>query len=332
MQQNQHWQPTASIDTLAKRAAIIQAIRDFFFKRGVMEVETPVLGKSTTTDLHIESLITECYCPGERDKQKQFLQTSPEFPMKRLLAAGSGPIFQIGKAFRQDPTGRWHNPEFTLLEWYRPGFDDITLMDEVDTLLQVILSAKPAKHLSYQAVFMSTLGICPFSATLEELKKTLIQASIHVNFNLDEIDRDLYLQLLMSHLIEPGLGQSEPLFIYDYPLSQGGFAKVKPHNPAITARFEVYIKGIELANGYHEITNADEQQKRFEIDNDRRREAGFETIPLDENLLAALRSGFPDCSGVALGIDRLIMLALKKTSISEVMAFSMQPNNVHTVQ
>lgn len=313
------WKPTATLDTLRQRAQLMQRIRDFFYRRNILEVETPILGESTTTDLHIHSLLTDCLIPGQAQWQPRFLQTSPEFPMKRLLAAGSGPIFQISKAFRQDAFGQWHNPEFTLLEWYRPGMDDQQLMDEVDALLQTILHTSMATRVTYQQLFLSQLAICPFTTGVDELSSVANQQAIQVDLPVTEAMRDTWLQLLMSYCIEPTLGQEQPVFVYDYPLSQGGFAKQNSDNTA--ARFEVYVQGVELANGYHEINDANEQRQRFIAGNQQRMQAGDATVPLDEHVLAALQHGLPDCAGVALGIDRLIMLALGKTAIQDVIAF-----------
>ena len=318
-----HWQPTANIKILKSRALIIQAIRTFLTHRGILEVQTPILGKHTTTDRHIDSLTTHCFVPGEPHLQKRFLQTSPEFAMKRLLAAGSGAIFQIAKAFRQDPHGKQHNPEFTLLEWYRPDFDHHQLMTEVDALLQQVLKTKRCEKITYQHLFEKTFNLCPFECTVHALKALAIKQKIHIDLPVTESMRNTWLDLLMGHTIEPTLGHEQPVFIYNYPLSQGGFAKANADN-LTTARFEVYANGMELANGYHEITCADEQQARFEMDNQRRIADNVETIALDTALLAALKAGLPDCAGVALGIDRLVMIALQHNTIDDVIAFPIE--------
>lgn len=318
-----HWQPTASMSALKARAQVIQTVRTFLTNRGVLEVDTPILGKYTTTDRHIHSLTTHCFVPGNASLQKRFLQTSPEFAMKRLLAAGSGPIFQMGKAFRQDPHGRQHNPEFTLLEWYRPGFDHHRLMQEVADLLQLVLGTDKTQTITYQQVFERTLGVCPMQSPVKALKALADKHDIHIDLPTTDSARNTWLDVLMSHLIEPTLGHQCPLFIYDYPLSQGGFAKTNADG-LTTARFEVYINGIELANGYHEITCADEQQACFDRDNQRRAADQVEKIAPDTALLHALKAGLPDCAGVALGIDRLIMIALKTACIDDVIAFPIE--------
>ncbi len=314
------WQPTADLATLCQRAKLIQLIRNFFSERDVLEVETPILGNATTTDVHIASLATYCLVPGYPDLQKRFLQTSPEFAMKRLLAAGSGPIFQISKAFRQDPSGKLHNPEFTLLEWYRPGLDHHQLIDEVDALLQSILHTSPSTKITYQQLFSDTLGVCPFTASVAELQQIAIARGLDADLAITAAARDQWLHLLMSHLIEPDLGRQQPLCIYDYPLSQGGFAR--QNGDYTTARFEFYVSGIELANGYHEITDSKQQRQRFAQDNQQRQQLGLGSVPIDNALLAALEHGMPDCAGVALGVDRLLMLALHKQTLQEVMSFT----------
>ena len=318
-----YWQPTANIETLKARALMIQAVRTFLINREILEVETPILGKYTTTDRHIDSLTTHCFVPDESHLQKRFLQTSPEFAMKRLLAAGSGAIFQISKAFRQDPHGKQHNPEFTLLEWYRPNFDHHQLMTEVDALLRLVLKTKSCEKITYQQLFEKSLGVCPFECTVSELKAVAIKQHIQIDLPVTESMRNTWLDLLMSHIIEPTLGHNRPIFIYHYPLSQGGFAKINTDN-LTTARFEVYANGMELANGYHEITCADEQQARFDMDNQRRIADNVEIIDEDPALLAALKAGLPDCAGVALGIDRLAMIALQQNTIDDVITFPIE--------
>lgn len=315
------WRPTASLENLRLRARVLAAIRAFFSERGVLEVETPILSSTTVTDPHLHSFTT-CYTgPGAPQGRTLCLQTSPEFAMKRLLAAGSGPIYQLGKVFRNEEAGRRHNPEFTLLEWYRPEFDLAALMSEVETLVSLLIGAPRAERLSYADAFDRHAGINPHAATVAELKDCALIQNISEPPGLDDSDRDGWLDLLLTHVIEPQLGIGRPTFIVDYPPSQAALARVRPGNPAVAERFELYINGIELANGYHELGDAGEQRRRFDVDRAKRHAAGLPDILSDERLLAALQHGLPDCCGVALGVDRLLMIAVKSQTIDEVMAF-----------
>ncbi len=317
-----HWKPTATIDTLKQRAQLLQTIRTFFAKRNVLEVETPNLSQAAATDIHLHSFQTQFKGPGFAKGLALYLMTSPEFHMKRLLAAGSGAIYQISKAFRNEEAGRFHNPEFTMLEWYRPGFDHHLLMDEVESLLVSLLASEKPTRMTYQEAFEYYLSLCPLSASLADLKA---KAKMLGLFDIadNETDKDTLLQLLFSVGIEPLIGQEAPCFIYHFPASQAALAKVCD-DKRVAARFEVYFKGIELANGFYELDDAKEQLTRFEIDNQKRLTMQLEPQPIDMNLINALENGLPDCAGVALGIDRLIMLALNKDHIDEVMAFSIK--------
>ena len=246
--------------------------------------------------------------------------TSPEFHMKRLLAAGSGCIYQIAKAFRNEENGRYHNPEFMMLEWYRVGFDHHKLMDEMDELLQLVLKSDKAERMTYQNAFLNVLGVCPLEGSMEELKACA--GSLGLSDIADpEEDRDTLLQLLFSIGVETKIGQTVPAFVYDFPASQAALAKINPQDNRVADRFEVYFKGIELANGFHELDNPQEQLQRFEEDNQKRIEMGLEPQPIDHHLIEALKAGLPSCAGVALGIDRLIMLAMGHDHIDEVTAF-----------
>lgn len=318
-EQTHSWQPSATIETLQLRAQILKSIRDFFNARGVMEVETPLLCHASVTDPYIQSI--PAYVQSHRGKKAEcyYLQTSPEYAMKRLLAVGSGPIFQITKAFRQEEVGRYHNPEFTMLEWYRPGFDHHALMNETDELLQVVLKTSPAERKSYAALFQTHLGIDPHQATLSELMDCAKKNNISVAGELS--GRDAWLQLLMSEVIEPKIGQQTPCFIYDYPASQAALARIQPTIPPVASRFEVYYKGIELANAFHELQNADEQRKRFEKNLEDRQALNLESLPIDELFLSALEHGLPDCAGIALGMDRLVMLAAQADNLASMLAF-----------
>lgn len=318
------WQPTASIANLHLRAQILRKIRDFFAQRHVLEVETPILSHCATTDPYLVSFVTQYHPAAHTLPQDLYLQTSPEFAMKRLLAAGSGAIYQICKTFRNEESGALHNAEFTMLEWYRPEFDHHALMDEVDELLQYILQYPKAQRFTYQQIFSHFLSINPHKISAHELANFANQRGLPDVIGFDHTDRDGWLQLLMTHFIEPSLGKTQPVFIYDFPASQAALAKIRQDEFAVAERFEVYIKGIELANGFHELTHAGEQQKRFLADNEKRRLLNLPQMPIDQHLLAALTSGMPTCAGVALGVDRLIMLAANAKALVDVMSFDVE--------
>ncbi|MCF2862027.1 elongation factor P--(R)-beta-lysine ligase [Pseudoalteromonas sp. Cnat2-41] len=317
------WQPSADIHTLQQRAKLIQQIRQFFYQRDVMEVDTPSLSKASVTDEHLHSFATRFVGQGYAEGLPLYLQTSPEYAMKRLLAAGSGAIFQICKAFRNEENGRHHNPEFTMLEWYRPGFDEFDLMAEIDELMQQLLDCEKAQYISYQQVFIQVLGVDPLTASLRELKQL---ASTHgfADIAANEEDADTLLQLLFCMVIEPTIGQQQPCFVYHFPASQAALARLHEQDPRVAGRFELYYQGQELANGFNELTDANEQRQRFANDNNKRIAKGLEPVALDENLLAALDAGLPQCAGVALGVDRLVMIACGKKHIREVLSFDIE--------
>ncbi|WP_218814650.1 elongation factor P--(R)-beta-lysine ligase [Rickettsiella endosymbiont of Dermanyssus gallinae] len=317
------WQPTASLNMLHLRARLLSRIRQFFAERQVLEVETPLLSQATVTDKHLQSFQTDYHFSNPEQKQTLYLQTSPEFAMKRLLAAGSGAIYQLCKAFRnQGESGRTHNPEFTMLEWYRPGFNHHDLMDEMESLLKIIPDCPSAQRFSYAELFQHYLQIDPHQASIEQLKQTAHRFNLGTE-NLAALEKDDWLNLLMTHCIEPQLPK-HPVFIYDFPASQAALARIRPGKPALAERFEVYVQGLELANGFHELSSASEQRQRFKSDLIQREKAGYPLPPIDERLLAALEQGLPDCAGVALGIDRLIMLATGKNAINEVLSFPIE--------
>ena len=301
---------------LRARAALLARIRAFFAGRDILEVETPLLCAAGITDPAIEPLVVE---RGVSLKQARYLQTSPEYAMKRLLACHGLPIFQLARAFRDGEAGARHNPEFTLLEWYRPGFDHHALMAEVAELLRSCLGERPLHYYSYRQLFLESLAVDPFTATADELQSL---ARTRLDTGTISGDRDLWLDLLMSHLVEPQLADRGMCFIYDYPASQAALARIETvDGVAVGHRFELYVDGMELANGYFELLDAAEQRRRFEQDNLRRRELGLPERPLDERLLAALEHGLPQCSGVALGVDRLLMLSTGVADIRQVLAF-----------
>ena len=317
------WGPAASLEALRARARILAAIRAFFAERDVLEVETPALSAAANLDPHIDSLVTSYQGPGAPEGRTLHLHTSPEFPMKRLLVAGSGPIYQLCRVFRQGESGRLHNPEFTMLEWYRPGWDHHALMDEVEALAAAVLGfGEPAERLSYADAFQRHLDLNPHGAAAEELIQAALAHGISPPPGLARDDRDGWLDLLLSQRIEPLLGRGRPTFLYDYPASQAALARVGGGWPPVARRFELYIEGVELANGFHELADAAEQRRRFESERARREaETGQPAPPLDERLLAALEAGLPDCAGVALGVDRLVMQAVGGESLEEVLAF-----------
>ena len=312
------WQPTASIENLKLRASYLAKVRAFFATRGVLEVETPLLCQHAVTDPHMPIMQADNPCGGD---QHYFLQSSPEYAMKRLLAAGSGPIYQLCKAFRGGEQGSRHNSEFSMLEWYRPGFDHVALMAEVSDLMVAILNCPPAEQFSYREVFERHLAIDPHRACLQDLQRLAQQ---HIDIQMSSDNRDDWLNLLIAEVIEPRLGFEAPVFIYDYPASQAALAKVALNHQGdnVAHRFELYIKGVELANGYFELTDADEQAKRFQQEQSERDHLGNPAMRSDQFLLAALQHGMPECAGVALGFDRLMMLALNEPDIKNVISFN----------
>lgn len=319
------WQPTAEISTLHQRADLLKKTRNFFYDREFLEVETPILSQYTVTDPYLSSFSTN----STHLTPSLFLQTSPEYHMKRLLAAGSGPIFQITKAFRQDEAGSKHNPEFTILEWYRPGYNHHDLMDEMNDFLFLILKTS-SDRVTYEAIFEEHLHINPHTASIEMLRACAEKNGIRWGNDTHEVDRDTWLDLLISHCIEPNLGINAPVFIYDYPASQAALAVTRQtlnqsnQSCWVGERFEVYYKGIELANGFHELTDPIEQRKRFTTNLEKRQQLNLPLLSLDEYFLQALEKGLPSSSGVALGFDRLLMLAFEKKNINKVMSFSSQ--------
>ncbi len=321
------WQSTLSWENAQKRAKILQQIRRFFSQRNVLEVETPMLSQGTVTDVHLEALTCRYNFLADSSMNKSiplYLQTSPEFHMKRLLASGYGCIFQIAKAFRHEGAGRYHNPEFTLLEWYRIGFDHFNLMDEVGHLLQDVLHCAMPSTYTYQDIFIAHVALDPLIATRDELLALISSMGKLSDWLLATDDNDILLQFIFSEIIEPNIGLEAPCFIYNFPKSQASLAKLCPRDDRVAERFECYYQGIELANGFNELTDSIKQIERFQIDNEKRVSLSLEEKLIDQNFISALVSGMPQCAGVALGIDRLIMLALKSTHIKDVISFSIE--------
>ena len=319
MFEQEQWQPTASVKNLLTRAKLLAEIRRFFTDRGLLEVETPVLSEFGVTDVHLATFSTEFISPFGEQSKTLWLSTSPEYHMKRLLAAGSGPIFQIGKVFRNEEAGNRHNPEFTMLEWYRPHFDMYRLINEVDDLLQQILECLPAESMSYQFAFQQYVGLDPLSADLSELAE---KAKKHQLIGAENENRDTLLQFLFSTVVEPQIGQEAPVVVYHFPASQAALAQISSEDLRVAERFEFYYKGLELANGFHELSDAREQLRRFQQDNLQREKMGLPVRVIDTRLLAALQAGIPNCSGVALGVDRVLMIAMGTESIKEVISFA----------
>lgn len=315
------FKPTCDIQALKARAKLYRQIRQFFIERDVLEVETPILSQAGVTDVHLASVQAQRHLHGK--KQTHYLQTSPEFAMKRLLASGSGAIYQICKVFRDDEHGRKHNSEFTMLEWYRPQFSLKDLMLEVTDLLNVVLAERFGEVrptvLSYKHAFIDRLDLNPLQATLQQLK----DAAHRVGLNLDlGDDRLAYIDLLFSHMVEPSLGFDTPVFLTDFPPELASLAKTKLDEDGefVAARFELYIEGLELANAYDELIDAEVLRSRFQTDNAEREKLGLYVMPIDEYLLAALPN-MSECAGIALGIDRLLMVVMNQMKLEKVITF-----------
>jgi len=318
MKSDNSWQPTASLDLIKRRAVLLQQIRDFMNNRGIIEVDTPILSHYGISDPYIQSMTTV----EVSDKDTQlYLQTSPEYCMKRLLAAGSGPIYQIAHVFRDEESGRRHNTEFTMLEWYRVGFDYYQLMDEVGELLNGIGLETPDK-MTYAQSFMQTVELDPHTVETKLLQKNVREHG----WETDSEDRHALLDFVFSEVVLKKIIFNKPLIIYDYPACMSALATLKPGEPVVSERFELFIAGMEIANGFNELNNADEQLKRFEAELHTRRDRNLAEPPIDRNFLAALNSGLPECAGVAVGIDRLLMVLSGKDDISEVSTFTLGTN------
>jgi lysyl-tRNA synthetase class 2 len=315
------WKPTAGRRALELRAALNAYLREFFSARDVLEVETPVLSVAGNTDPHIESLRSQFDGPAAGGGMERWLRTSPEYPLKRLLAAGIGDCYELGRVFRNGEAGRRHNPEFTLLEWYRVGWDHVRLMDEVATLVSGALNLvgrdPRVMRWTYRELFRAHAGVDPFEAGDHDLARAVSRFDVRSA----ALTRDDWLNLILTHRIEPTLDPDAITLVYDYPESQAALARIRQGEPMVAERFEAYVGKYELANGYHELANAAEQRSRFASDRNVRRARGHAEPPLDESLLSALESGLPDCAGVALGVDRLLMAMLGTDDIRDVLAF-----------
>lgn len=366
------WRPRATRAVLGQRAQALARIREFFAARAVLEVDTPVVVNAPVTDVHIHSV--EAHFPGRQ--RRFYLHTSPEFAMKRLLASGSGDIFQICHVARDFERGKHHNPEFTLIEWYRLGFSLDDLMDEVEALARTVLGpvAQPmrSERISYVDAFRASLGIDPLTASLETLRSCAARAGLmpataasgvpasvasmpstqspaasgmpasiasmpstqspmasaqSAQAGADAADgaeRDELLEFLVGTRIGPELGRNALTFIHRYPASQAALARLDPRDPRVALRFELYCQGVEIANGFHELASASEQRARFEHDLAERRRRGLPADKMDELLLQALQAGLPECAGVAVGFDRLLMLAIGASHIDQVLPFPIE--------
>ena len=344
------WQPTATPAMLRQRASLLARTRQFFAHRGVLEVDTPVVVNAAVTDVHIHSARVQF--ADAASPRNYFLHTSPEYAMKRLLAAGSGDIYQICHVVRGFERGRLHNAEFTLVEWYRIGYSLEDLMSEVDALVRELLGASSGQYvserISYREAFLRELGLDPFTAGISELRRaaetlgfattTSPAASLMTadrepdrpgtraqdtpaQDNQARDNRDELLELLMGALVGPRLGRNALTFVHGYPATQAALARLDPRDPRAALRFELYCEGVELANGFHELASAEEQRARFQRDLEERRRIGLPAYAMDEFLLSALEAGLPECAGVALGFDRTLMLATGARDINEVLPF-----------
>jgi lysyl-tRNA synthetase class 2 len=315
------WRPGANLEALRLRASRLGAARAFFAARDVLEVDTPLLVGHAVTDVHIHSASVRL--PGMAARAMH-LHTSPEYAMKRLLAAGSGDIYQICHVIRGEERGRLHNAEFTLIEWYRLGATLESLMGEVEALVRLLAApaaAARAEHPSYREAFLRTLAVEPLSATEEQLRA----AAAHHRIDATAVPagaRDTLLDLLMGMVVGPTLGRGAMSFLHRYPASQAALARLDPEDPRVALRFELYLEGVELANGFAELGDAHEQRARFEAERCLRAQRGLPAPEVDERLLAALAHGLPPCAGVAVGFDRLLMLASGATDIGAVMPFT----------
>ncbi len=323
--------PTASLENLQQRADTLKRIRAFFDQRRFLEVETPLLSHDIVVDRYIQPIsvsardVIGMATASSDEDPRLWLQTSPEFGMKRLLAAGATAIYQISKAFRAEERGRLHNPEFTMLEWYRVGDDLQAGMDLLSDFVTEILRRKPVARLTYQQAFQKAISIDPHSISTEELRELCRLHGIETStFQSEKLNRDFWLNLILTHLVEKTLGFDEPTIVYDWPATQSALAIVRQAEIPVAERFELYVDGVEIANGYHELLDPDELSHRNCINNQKRMKDGNRVLPEESRLVEAMHHGLPPCAGVALGIDRLIMLTIGATSIDEVITFPIE--------
>ncbi len=323
--------PVASLDLLRQRAALLRRVRAFFDSRGFLEVETPLLSHDTVVDRHLDPFVTRHVIDPTRPGQgtELFLQTSPEFGMKRLLAAGTGSIYQITRSFRNGERGPLHNPEFTILEWYRPGDDYPAGMQLLADLASEVSGAKKIETVTYEQVFQQVYQLNPHTADIQELKAEALEMTKQIGEPPSSLadDRDGWLDYLLTVMIQPQLGFPDPVILCDYPASQAALAKTRfdaALGCAVAERFELYWRGIELANGYHELLDPAILRARNVANNGLRVSDAKTTLPAESRLLAAMEAGLPACSGCALGLDRLLMILAGVGTIEQVLAFPLE--------
>lgn len=318
---NETWRSPAEINALHFRAAVLRHIREFFFTRKVIEVETPVLSQAGNTDPNIESFQLDYEGPFAGGNPCRWLRTSPEFPLKRLLAGGIGDCYELGKVFRNGEFGGRHNPEFSMLEWYRVGWNHRQLMTECVELVSGLFALRNREldvlYCSYRALFVTGAGIDPFADSNQQIADAVRS---RISMDLSGLSRDDLLDLLLTHVLEPAMPANRLTVLYDFPASQCALARIRDDEYPVAERFELYVGSIEMANGYHELNDAQEQALRFQSDLMRRAGKGLRQPAVDRRLLSSL-SSLPDCSGVAMGIDRLLMALLDVQSIAEVVSF-----------
>ncbi|GHA71504.1 elongation factor P--(R)-beta-lysine ligase [Lysobacter bugurensis] len=315
------WTPSAMFDALRLRARLNAVIRAFFERRGVIEVETPVMSLAGNTEPNIASFHVEFGGRTDGASRTRWLRTSPEYPLKRLVAAGFGDCYELGRVFRDGEAGGRHNPEFTMLEWYRVGWNHLELVEEVAALVGEALALVDRRValdiVDYRTLYRTQIGVDPMSASVVELQRAL--GDVHID--PDGLTRDDWLDLLMTHRLQPTFGVDQLLAIVDYPATQCALARVRDGDPPVAERFELYLGPLEIANGYHELADGAEQSERFERDTRVRRARAAVEPPIDTRLIAALDHGLPDCAGVAVGVDRLLMAMLGTDRIADVLAF-----------
>lgn len=314
------WQPSSSPEAIEARSEICWRIRSFFHQNGFLEVHTPTLSRDTVVDRYIEPIRVDAKELGTSGLAGNlFLQTSPEFCMKRIVASGSSAIYQICPAFRAEESGDHHNPEFMMLEWYRIGDDQRAGVDLLGKLIDAASGCGTPETVTYREAFANHVGCDPIDCSLDQLSRI---AADYTGVTLDwGHSRDDWLNLLFSEVVQPQLGRSTPTIVTNYPATQSALARLSESDPATAERFELFWYGTELANGYHELTDASELASRNAIVNQQRKTDGHSALPEDSRLLAAMQSGLPNCSGCALGLDRLVMVALGKNTLADVMAF-----------
>lgn len=319
---SEDWRPCATIDTLKYRARVLHDVRLFMAERDIMEVDTPALSRYTVTEPNIASFETELDGNDIAKRRKLYLQSSPEYYMKRLLAADSGPIYQLGKVYRNNELGRLHSPEFTMLEWYEPGLDHHGLIQVVDQLLRSVCGLADGVSLSYRELFGRYLGIDPHIIAVNELAQTARAHQKSIDLTADESNRSQWLDFVFSELVLPELCGNRAYHIYDFPLCQAMLAKTRDEGSyQVAERFETVINGIELTNGFHELTDPEQQKRRFEQDQAIRHQNGQKVYDIDQRLIEAMQAGLPPCSGVSIGIDRLLMVMTGANELSEVLPF-----------